>query len=392
MPRRLAVCLISSLLMVSAYLPASALATSIPHDILTEPGPFSPTKLDQIRKLVGQIVKKMDQAKSPAGMREARSELLQPLDKQRYFNSTPAFCNAWSGEVARQLLPGMNGDNPVMKVNILYTAGYLYAGLGAQLVQKGLESDDPGIRYWAAKSIVVMMIAKRNQDVLAAAVPPRYQKELMDSLLKIMATEKSSIAMEEMYSALGALRIPGARPAMLDMLTQRLNHYNNGVNDAIRAEREGIYRLYFALRRDEGKGDLDKELLQKFVVLCVKYAQLDRHAMSTQKQMPPALRTACLQLFGNVQDVFAFGMRIFAPDEYAKITTERNGKTVIIQKLNMIEALNMNRELEIPIMAGDWITMLMNIKALGIDKDDLKFPGAKPEQPKDAPAEKPTPA
>lgn len=236
---------LQALLLVLAAVPLAAAEPQIPTAI--REGNSSPRGAEQvIEQYVDHWITALSNGEGPSA-RKVREALTEPLRSP----GSDIFKSAYSGRLSSRLGPSLASDDVVMRLNAVMAVGHLVDPGAVGLIEKALADTRMG-------SSAIHLHAARSAARLATAgrLRPEDEAVLVKGLRKAYQTERAQPAIAEIMKALGSLSSRVAGEVLLDIINTRTSLHATNPRLPIRAEIEGMTRLW----RDMTHQDLENRL------------------------------------------------------------------------------------------------------------------------------------
>lgn len=235
----------------------------------------SPVK-DQINKFIADTAKVLAAGENDRAVRDAREALADPT---RNPVCSPAFMAYYPFQVVAALKGALSHARPSVRMNALIVLDDLRSKVVAEPALKALADKHPGCRYWAAK--VLADVGAIGGALADSIYDLNQQKAILAALKTAMPIEKQPQALEQMYRAISALRLPEADETLLKVLDTRLSLHIKAIDESIQADLAGlnVYKGKLVRADAEGKVNIDAQarnltaIAAKYLLVCATALQ-----------------------------------------------------------------------------------------------------------------------
>ncbi len=251
----------SSVFAQAANDPPSIKTSTLQADALDQ------TQQAEISKWVQHWCDSLAKATSIDRVIKCRTALLRPLTNT-LAKATPKA--AVSKALAKGLAGAIDAKAPVpVRLSAFIVVAQSTTTDVQPLVLKGVADPNPGVRYWAGRAI--HFIADRQREGGQAGFTAAQETALLAALNKAAAGEKYSHVLEQVFEAMGKLKIPAAQTALLAGLAKRVAVHKASVQESIRADAKALagvrQRLVFKIAQG---GDADGQF-RELIALSGRY-------------------------------------------------------------------------------------------------------------------------
>lgn len=268
-----------------------------------------------LKSFIGPQIQRIMTAKSGAEIQDAKSLLLNPINHplvglyfyQAYIEIT---LNEISGvDLARA--------SDMVKVNVLIMLAELKTPLSLGLASKSLDDPNIAVRYWAAKTISMMV---RKGEDLSQKLGNHEQEDTLKKLSEVVAKEKSAYGRLALYEAFNVLTISEARLGLLDALKNAAGYYvkDNGgniepnINTGIEAELAAIKMVQQKMLIQYAEGKVEPDEIKLLAVVVARYLSLLTMVIQNDS-LDPALYPQAMSHIEDSQRAFQFAAKEFPP-------------------------------------------------------------------------------
>lgn len=297
----LVVCL---LMLTGLFTPPLRAQDALPTDLVMNAQELTADQIDTVRRYARRWAQPLLAGETLEATTIARDKLLEPLRRP---SAGEAFVRAYSTVVATTLEPAPRHASPLVRLNTMVVVGQLTGPAAVQLAAQALHDENTGVRYWAAKAIA-------QATGSGPTLPDDLANDLTKELVGAISAENDAYTREQMSLALGGLRSPAARQAMLDMLNNRLKTYvQRGLTEDLRGEVSGLQRSQQGLIVDVIRNRASHAEVRRFVIVVAKYLQVIARAVQSEQAMDESVRPICAELIDQSEQMLNWAVKRFDP-------------------------------------------------------------------------------
>lgn len=227
---------------------ARAQTSSLPNELYTK-SPVAPGDRTLIRAFVDGELSRMAEG-NPDQVLAARNRIAGVFDAMPVLQATVAFRRAFSEELAGGLTEALGTGSLLSDLNMLILAGRIETGAVGNVAAKGFESDNPAVRYRAAKA--VFDVAKRDADRIDAEDRNLTQEDyrnLLTLLQGVVDREDNTFVLAQCLAATAQLPLPDADLEALRAVNRRVAFHVENPRQPMTGELEVIDIIFGKLIR-----------------------------------------------------------------------------------------------------------------------------------------------
>ncbi len=206
--------------------------------------------------------------------------------------------------IARELESAelLQSTSTLTRLNTILVAGALPQGAGADLLLIGLQDENDGVRYTAAKSFATL--ATQNSPA------PADWDRITAAIIDRSASEQNDHIQRWLLQALIDINSPASRLGAADLLTRRAARHEADPTLPLNIEAETFKRLLRTLHVDMVQKGIKPpdDLLEKCAIAGLRYMQVAAAHLASG-QLPEAARSQHATIFNFGQSVFQYVAR-----------------------------------------------------------------------------------
>jgi hypothetical protein len=273
-------------------------------EIVMLAGELSATQQAEVRSYVTHWAQPLLQAPSVTAVTDARNRLLEPVRRPR---AGDGFKQAYSTAAAAVLSQAPNASTDAARLNAFIVIGQLRGSAAMELAAKGVDDANAGVRYWAAKAIA-------QQTGASTSVGAGTATTLVEALVPAVRKETEPYVREQLYLALGGMRAPKAREAVVKVLNERLTtHVQKGLDEGLRGEVSAMQRAQLGLVLDFNQGRATAVEIREFAIVVAKYLQVVALAAQDGRPMGATVRPVVEQLAQLGENLLTWAVKTTEP-------------------------------------------------------------------------------
>ncbi len=308
---RRSLCVICLLTLIGVSAPVLHGQEMLSTDLVMAADDLAADQLDKVRSYVSRWSQQLLAGKGVAEVSEARKKLQEPLRRP---SAGAGFIPAYTQLILVALDGAPRHADALVRLNAMVVVGQLKGPGVVTLAARSVNDKHAGVRYWASKAIA------NGTGGVAVLIEAPVAKVVTKALVDAITAERDPYVCEQMCVALGGLRSPEARAAMLKVLDTRLQQYMvKGLSTDLRGEVSGLQRAQQGLIIDVLQKRAPLEEVRQFVTVVGKYLQVIAIAAQSDQGIASDVMPICIDLVGQSEQLLSWAVKQFDPNFSGKM-------------------------------------------------------------------------